>query len=57
MLKYQIDSTERIYSRLGIQEIKINQFTGDAKTTLAALLPQVGFAASQLNAAHWAYTQ
>jgi hypothetical protein len=52
MLKYQIDSTERIYSRLGIQEIKINQFTGDAKTTLAALLPQVGFAASQLNAAH-----
>lgn len=48
LLKYQIDSTERIYSKLGIKEIKINQFTGDSKTSLGALLPQMGFAMGQL---------
>jgi hypothetical protein len=49
LLKYQIDSTERIYNRLGIKEIKINQFTGDSKTSLAGLLPQMGFAMGQLS--------
>jgi hypothetical protein len=49
LLKYQIDSTERIYNRLGIKEIKINQFTGDSKTSLASILPQMGFAMGQLN--------
>jgi len=48
--KYQIDATERIYSKLAIKEVKINQFTGDSKTSLAALLPQMGFAMGQVNA-------
>jgi hypothetical protein len=48
--KYQIDATERIYTKLGIKEVKINQFTGDSKTSLAALLPQLGFASAQVNA-------
>ena len=52
LLKYQIDSTERIYSKLGIKEIKINQFTGDSKTSLGALLPQMGFAMGQLGTAN-----
>jgi hypothetical protein len=47
--KYQIDTTERIYSKLGIREIKINQFTGDSKTSLASILPQMGYAMGQLN--------
>lgn len=37
--KYQIDSTERIYNRLNIKDIKINQFTGESKTNLLNLLP------------------
>lgn len=49
LLKYQIDATERIYSKLGIREMKINQFTGDSKTSLASILPQMGFAMGQLN--------
>lgn len=49
LFKYQIDSTERIYQRLGIKEIKINQFTGDSKTSLANILPQMGYALGQLN--------
>lgn len=52
LLKYQIDSTERIYNRLGIKEIKINQFTGDSKTSLASILPQMGFAYGQLSTAN-----
>lgn len=28
LTKYQIDSTERIYQRLGVKEIRINQFNG-----------------------------
>lgn len=52
LLKYQIDSTERVYSRLGIKEIKINQFTGDSKTSLASLLPQMGFAMGQLSSSN-----
>lgn len=48
--KYQIDATERIYSKLAIKEVKINQFTGDSKTSLAALLPSMGFAMGQVNA-------
>lgn len=55
MLKYQIDSTERIYSKLGIREVKINQFTGDSKTSLASLLPQMGFAMGQVGAANQWY--
>lgn len=39
--KYQIDSTERIYTKLGIKEIKINQFTGEGQTSLGSLLPQL----------------
>ena len=26
--KYQIDTMERIYSKLGVKEIKINQYVG-----------------------------
>ena len=48
LLKYQIDSTERIYSKLGIKEVKINQFTGDSKTTLANILPSLGFGMGQV---------
>jgi hypothetical protein len=40
--KYQIDSTERVYTKLNVKEIKINQFTGDSKTNLGSLLPQMG---------------
>jgi len=50
LLKYQIDSTERTYSKLGIREIKINQFTGDSKTSLGSLLPQMGYNLNQLGA-------
>ena len=52
LLKYQIDSTERIYNRLGIKEIKINQFTGDSKNNLASVLPQMGYALGQMSTAN-----
>ncbi len=42
LLKYQIDTTERIYSKLGVKEIKINQFSGDMKTNLLELIPMMG---------------
>ena len=42
MQKYQIDATERIYHRLGVKEIKVNQFGGEeGKNTLGAILPQL----------------
>lgn len=41
LAKYQIDCTERIYSKIGVREIKINQFTGDMKTNLLSLLPMM----------------
>ena len=37
--KYQIDSMERIYNKLGIKEVKINQFVGDNQSNLATILP------------------
>jgi len=40
--KYQIDSTERIYGKIGVKEIKSNQFSGDVKTNLLGLLPAIG---------------
>ena len=40
--KYQIDSTERIYGKIGVREIKINQFSGDCKTNLLSLIPAIG---------------
>jgi len=39
LAKYQIDSTERIYNKIGVKELKINQFTGDMKKNLCSLLP------------------
>ena len=39
LLKYQIDTTERIYSKIGMRELKINQFSGESKTNLLGLLP------------------
>ena len=39
LLKYQIDSTERIYQKIGVKEMKINQFSGDMKTNLLSLIP------------------
>ena len=41
LAKYQIDSTERIYNRIGVKEMKINQFTGDMKTNLMSILPMM----------------
>jgi hypothetical protein len=39
--KYQIDVTERIYNKIGVKELKINQFTGDMRTNLAGLIPMM----------------
>ena len=41
LAKYQIDTTERIYNKIGVKELKINQFTGDMKTNLMSLLPMM----------------
>jgi len=41
LAKYQIDSAERIYNKIGVRELKINQFTGDMKTNLMSLLPMM----------------
>jgi len=46
--KYQIDTMERIYQKLGVKEIKINQFVGDGKSSLASILPGMGFAMGQM---------
>ena len=46
--KYQIDTMERIYNKLGIKEVKINQFVGDSKSSLASILPTMGFGAAQM---------
>ncbi len=45
--KYQIDAMERIYNRLGVKELKINQYVGE-QSDLAKLLPGLGFAMNQL---------
>jgi len=50
-MKYQIDSMERIYTRLGIKDIRINQFVGDNKSTLASILPTMGFGMAQMKTA------
>ncbi len=42
LLKYQIDTTERIYGKIGVRELKINQFSGDMKTNLLNLIPMMG---------------
>lgn len=48
--KYQIDALERIYNKLGIREVKINQFVGGSEqSNLASILPSLGFAMGQLN--------
>ncbi len=41
---------ERIYNKLGIKEVKINQFVGGGsdQSNLASLLPSLGFAMGQL---------
>ena len=50
--KYQIDTMERIYNKLGIREVKINQFVGgEGQSNLASILPSLGFTMNQLNAA------
>jgi hypothetical protein len=41
LLKYQIDVTERIYQRVGVKELKINQFSGESKTNLLSLIPMM----------------
>lgn len=47
--KYQIDAMERIYNRLGIKEVKINQFVGGSdQSNLASILPSLGFAMGQI---------
>jgi hypothetical protein len=43
-LKYQIDSAERIYGKINLREIKLNQFSGDAKTSFMGMLPTMGLA-------------
>lgn len=41
--KYIVDSTERIYNRLPIKEISINQYTGPENTSnISSLLPGIG---------------
>ncbi len=35
---------ERIYNKLGIKEVKINQFVGDGQPNLLNILPSMGFA-------------
>jgi hypothetical protein len=40
---------ERIYQKLGVKEIKINQFVGDGNSNLATILPSMGFAMGQMN--------
>lgn len=41
--KYQIDSVERIYNKLPLREIKVNQFVGEGETSsLGNLLPTMG---------------
>lgn len=45
--KYQIDTMERIYTKLGVKEIKINQYVGE-QSNLASILPGLGFAMNQL---------
>jgi hypothetical protein len=42
---------ERIYNKLGIKEVKINQFVGDSKSSLATILPAMGFGAAQMRSA------
>ena len=49
--KYQIDSMERIYNKLGIKEVKINQFVGGDQTSLASVLPSLGYTMNQLKSA------
>ena len=42
MRKYQIDATERIYNRMAVKEIKVNQFGGgEVQNTLGSILPQL----------------
>ena len=42
---------ERVYQRLGVKEIKINQFVGDGKSNLSSILPAMGFGAAQMRCA------
>ena len=47
--KYQIDSMERIYNKLGIKEVRINQFVGgNEQSSLASILPSLGYTMNQL---------
>ena len=46
--KYIVDSTERIYNRLPIKEISINQYTGPENTSnISSLLPGIGMLQQQ----------
>ena len=49
--KYQIDSMERIYNKLGIKEVKINKFVGNEQSNLASILPSLGYTMNQLKSA------
>ena len=49
--KYQIDSMERIYNKLGIKEVRINQFVGGNESSLASVLPSLGYTMNQLKSA------
>lgn len=51
MQKYQIDSMERIYQKLGVKEIRINQFVGDGQSNLSSILPSLGYTMGQMNTA------
>jgi len=50
--KYSIDSMERIYNKLGIKEVRINQFVGGGdQSNLATILPSLGYTMNQLKSA------
>lgn len=41
--KYIVDSTERIYSKLPLKEISVNQYVGPENTSnISSLLPAIG---------------
>jgi hypothetical protein len=40
---------ERIYQRLGVKEIKINQFVGEGNSNLSSILPSLGYAMGRMN--------
>ena len=42
LMKYQVDATERIYKRMDVSEIRVNQFgSGNSTHSLGSILPQL----------------